>query len=172
MGRSSSFDELGRKLAEVADRLEHLTPATVRAATDRAAEVVESEIRMRVPDLDMSGVSRGRKRGRVGVRVTRPRSTGDDTAAFAVRAVGAVHWLERGTDAHLIGTGTGKRAGYRRARASFMKAAGAAHPVRGPLAHPGMRAGHTWSKGVDRATPAAAEVFRRRAVADVTEPFR
>lgn len=174
MGTSKSFGELIVKLEKAAANLERSTPATVRAAAESAAKAIEDEIRTRVPDLDMSGLSAGgRKSGKVGTRVARAKI---DKNAVAVRARGPVHWLESGTRAHLVGAGRVNsyrttRGRYKKANAKFLMAKGAAHPVRGPLAHPGTKAQHTWSKGVRRAIPEAEQVFKRRTVADAFEPF-
>ncbi len=179
MGTSRSFGELERKLAAAARNLEQSTPRTVLLAAEAAKGQLDAEIKSRVPDLDMSGLSSAKtksgkaKSGKVGTRIAR---SGANGSTRSVRAVGAVHWLEGGTRAHLVGMGRvngsmSTRGRYRKAQAKFMKAAGAAHPVRGPLWHPGMKAGHTWSKGVRKAKPKATQVFQRRTVADAFDPF-
>jgi hypothetical protein len=179
VGTSRTIAELNAKLAKAAKALEESTPRTVLEAAASAQVRIDAEIRRVVPDLDMSGLSSAKTKsgkarsGKVGTRIAR--SKGDKLQA-AVRAVGAVHWLEGGTRAHLVGAGrvgSGRttRSRYTKANAKFMKAKGAAHPVRGPLWHPGTRAQHTWSKGVRAAIPVASATFKRRAVADVAAPF-
>lgn len=185
MGTSHSFDELARKLDQAAKNLEKSTPKTILAATVAAQVPIEAEIRGRVPDGDMSGLSgirrsrRGKrlksKSGKVGTKIVKARKYGDD--AMAVRAVGPVHWLEAGTRAHIVGegrassTGERKHAGARKLMNIGSSADGFGRVVTGPLHHPGMPAGHTWSKGLRRATPVARTVFERRATADALAPF-
>ena len=148
-------------------------------------DAIDAEIRRRVPDGDMSGLSKakrsdkpGKKRsGAVGTRIAR--ASGDKTQR-AVRAVGPVHWLEAGTRAHVTGAGRlsgnqlrlTKSGKYRKGQRKLMSFGGVGHPVLGPIRVSGMRAGHTWSKGVRRAVPKAAAVFNRRSVVDVFEPFQ
>lgn len=181
MGKSTSWLELSGKLDKAAANLQKSTPKTVRLAAEMAQRELDAEIRKAVPDMDMSSLSKPRKggkarSGKVGTKVVRAHKYATDGSALAVKAVGAVHWFESGTRPHLVGAGrVGRykttRSQYRKAAGKFMLASGATHPVRGPLAHPGTRARHTWSKGIRRAAPAAAEKFAQRAVIDIVEPF-
>lgn len=137
----------------------------------RGRDMLEGQIKHTVPDLDMSGLSKERKSGKrgsgkVGVVLAKPKGAG--RGWIALRAVGPLHWLESGTRAHLTGAGrvsktkTSGRA-YRKAQGAFMKGAGFAHPVRGPLWHPGARAQHTWSRSV--------RAVQREVMTETTEQF-
>jgi hypothetical protein len=47
-------------------------------------------------------------------------------------------WLEEGTKPHMVGR-----------RTRFLKGAGYAHPVRGPVRHPGSKGKRTWTQTVE-----------------------
>lgn len=166
MGTSKSFGELAQKFERAAVAMQG-NPKTIRYAAEEAKKRMDGEIRRVVPDFDMSGLSSQRtkggkaKSGKVGTRIARGDKNG---RSVAVVAVGAVHWLEGGTRAHLVGAGRVNasrttRSRYRKAQAKFMKAAGAEHPVRGPLWHPGTKPRHVWTKAIKAALPAVEDAF-------------
>ena len=66
MGTSRSFGELERKLAQAATNLEKSTPKTVLQAAQAAQDAIDAEIRRRVPDGDMSGLSKVRRSDKSG----------------------------------------------------------------------------------------------------------
>lgn len=78
-----------------------------------------------------------------------------------VRPVPAGAWqiAETGADAHLIGKTTGR--GGRKGKTQFLKGDSYGHPVRGPVAHPGARGSHSWTRARDRAKPDVIKAMKQ-----------
>jgi hypothetical protein len=152
------MNELARLAARtqrMADGLEALPAALVKATADVVQKSIERKIGQDAPHRRVAG-------GSVGVRQTTIRS--GKNPAILMRARGALHLLANPTGQHLIlpkGSGSAKT---RRARlANYSGAIGpGVHPLRTPYGpkykvnHPGTRGKDTWRKGVDEARPLIA----------------
>lgn len=138
--------------------------AVLKAAlTVKGAVEVTSPARLR---------NAGKKGGKLSTRVT---TFGSDAKPLAiVKAVGPWPLIEYDTPAHLIGAGRTKasrNALLRNGVGTYLKAAGAAHPVLGPIAHPGTKGKLVFHKGVAIGTPKAAAILARSTVSAVGKVF-
>ena len=184
MGTSRSFAEVARKLDQAAKNIQADMPRTVLLAAEAAKAEIDQAIKGRVPDGEMSGlVRRGRggkfKAGKVGTRIARGPRVAPGESARSVRAVGPVHWLEAGTRPHVSAAGRlsaggqvrlTKKGKYRAGQRKVVNIPGVGWRT-GPIQHPGMPAGHTWSKGVRAATPKAKQAMATHVPRAVLRPF-
>jgi hypothetical protein len=133
-----------------AGELRQIPRSGIIRAARRVKELADDEARRATGDGTMSGF------GRRGARLrTRDQISGSGAFVFAtVRALPVGPWviLNDGAAAHLVGIGRtrGKApslaAGYRRKR-TYLLAPGYAHPVIGPVFHPGTKPGKgTWRR--------------------------
>lgn len=152
---------------KVADATRVSSAKAVKLAGDLLQRGVTGAAPSRLRNVGKSG-------GRLGVTV---RTTGGDHPTSTGVATGPWAIIEYDTPKHLIGVGKSsrKRARVRvvdgAAQGGYLKGAGYAHGVRGPVVHPGTKGKLLFHKGVAGATPAATAVMAKTTVQAVKEAF-
>jgi hypothetical protein len=166
MGESTTSAQLAGKLVSFSVDMPKLNRQAVSDAALEFKTGVLTEAKSVVGgDLRMSNF------GRRGVKLGAGYDVkGYDNAVALLRARPQGPWkiLEYGAGPHLVGMGKAgstettrsKGRAYRRANKKFLKGRGYAHPVRGPVAHPGSKSFKVWSRGVTTRQPRAVQRIR------------
>ena len=165
----------GDKLHRLAGSIADLRTAGMIAVARVSKQLIEDEARgAGVGTMRVAGRARGPKqqgptRPRRPVRL-RARDTirpGDPDASLRLQAVpvGPWVWANTGTDAHYVGRLKGRRprggaAGPVREGQAWVRGAGYAHGVRGPVLHPGTAGRQAWRKAAVRVVAATTVAFR------------
>lgn len=129
---SLTFEQAGRKLTQVGQAIPEAQAAALRRAAMTAKRIAD----------ETGGTMRNM--GRKGANLTAGYTLSKTEAHVKPRPAGAWRIAEAGATPHLIGIGRGKR----RKVGGYIFAAGYAHPVRSPVAHPGAKARLTWTRAV------------------------
>jgi hypothetical protein len=179
MGTSKSSAELSRKLVGFASQL----PQTNRQSISDAALTFKDAV-LAEGKRDVGGDLRLSRWGKRGLKLGAGfdvRGTTNATALLRARPQGPWKVLEVGTQSaggYLIGAGRSRsntaksRArGYRTGSQKFLKGREYAHPVRGPIVHPGVKPKGTWTRGVLRGQPKAVNIIRGRYVRALGKQF-
>lgn len=94
----------------------------------------------------------GRRNRRPTVKLktyTRLEGSGSTARAFVRPSpLGIWVWLESGTAEHEIGARKARRGGGSSRTAKYLKAPGAAHPIRAPITHPGSPGKRVWTRAI------------------------
>lgn len=166
MGTSTSTEQLVGKLVGFATDIPKINREAVSDAALIFKDGVLSEAKQVVGgDLRMSNF------GKRGVRLGAGFDVKGGVNAVALlkaRPQGPWKILEYGAGPHLVGLGKAGRTesvrskgrAYRKAKAKYLYGQGYAHPVRGPVAHPGSKAFKVWSRGVTTRQPRAVQRIR------------
>lgn len=173
----TSAAQVAAKMGKAADALTKARPAAVAKASAELKQSVLAGAPARLRHVGKNGAA-------LGVSTTagggaHPTSTGRATGPWAL--------IEYDTPQHLIGLGrlaerSDRKGKYRRAKFTVsssgaamgrvLHGAGYAHPVRGPVVHPGTKGKLLFHKGVERGIPKAAGVMSKEISAAVFGAFR
>lgn len=130
---------MAHQLHRYAAAVAQVPARAVAEAGDQLADIAGDEARRVTGDGRLSGMGRRGPRLRATVTV---RTRGDSATAELVGVpAGAWALLESGARPHRIGT----------ARGPVLYGRGMAHPVRGPVQHPGARGQGTWTRTIAQA---------------------
>lgn len=149
-------------LTGVAAKLERLPKEIVDAALARFDVLAKESAARVIGSGTMRIHARGGKRYPVTMRTkSKVYDRGDTTVAFVNGTpAGPWVWLEDGTRPHEIGR-------PRRGQVIFLQGERFAHPIRGPIVHPGSRGRQAWTRAVAafaRESPDIAATALRKAV--------
>ena len=151
MGTTRSVGEFVGKIDGLAQATERGTRAGVMAGAKLAKELqLAAGAQMSGGDLVLSHVGKKGKKLSVGYDV---QGSGSLTIA-TVQARGPWPIVNNKTSAHLIGVGRRKVK-----KQGYLMAPGAAHPVLGPIAHPGTKGKGGWQKGAAAAAGPVSKVI-------------
>jgi hypothetical protein len=149
-------------LRDAAGELRALPRRDVIRAVKAVKQIAADEVRYGIGDPVMSNF------GKRGARLrTRDTITGSGQYVFAtVRGLPAGPWkiLDQGSQPHLIGVGrargraTSLAGGYKKKR-RYLAGRSYAHPVIGPVFHPGSSGRHTWRRVKRRAAKEIPAMF-------------
>jgi len=166
MGESTTASQLAGKLVAFAGDVPNLTRRAVGEAALEFKTGVLNEARS-VAGSDMRLSNFGRRGVKLGAGYD---VKGYENAVALLRARPQGPWkvLEYGAGPHLIGAGKAgstetvrsKGRAYRRAGKKYLKGRRYAHPVRGPIAHPGSKSFKVWSRGITQRQPRAVQRIR------------
>jgi hypothetical protein len=166
VGTSTSGAQLAGKLVAFAGDIPKINREAVSDAALIFKDGVLGEAKKVVgSDLKMSNF------GKRGVRLGAGFDVKGGVNAVALlkaRPMGPWKVVEYGAGPHLIGLGKAGRTesvkskgrAYRKAKAKYLYGQGYAHPVRGPIAHPGSKAFKVWSRGITTRQPRAVQRIR------------
>jgi hypothetical protein len=120
---------------------------------------------------DIANATGGHMRniGKKGANLTATYTVSTTQASLKPKPAGAWKIAESGARAHLIGIAAKARRGSR--ATGFIYAGGYAHPVRGPVAHPGARGRLLWTRTVKAAERAVPPVFNQVMIAGTVKRF-
>lgn len=177
MGTSRSVEQMAGKCFESAAKLKKGRVDAIRQGAAVAKVVIEASVMIGAPSLRLSHVGWSKKKkthagARLGVRT---KVTAGTTPSALLESKGPIWLIEADTAGHLIGAGRGQRkrnavANY--AKAGFLYAPGAAHPVRGPVYHPGTKGKHLYEAGIAAAHGPVTKTVRTRMALAPMEVFR